>query len=47
MNVNFGLFKGLEEKHKKRMTKDERKLAYTTRAKRDYSDWLKSQATDP
>ena len=47
MNVNFGLFKGLEEKHKKKMTKDDRKLAYTTRAKLDYSDWLKSQATDP
>ena len=47
MNVNFGLFKELEEIHKKKMTKEDRKLAYTTRAKLDYSDWLKSKATAP
>jgi methylenetetrahydrofolate--tRNA-(uracil-5-)-methyltransferase len=36
MNVNFGLFPPLDEKAKKA----ERKLALTSRAKRDLSEWL-------
>ncbi|MFL2790771.1 MAG: methylenetetrahydrofolate--tRNA-(uracil(54)-C(5))-methyltransferase (FADH(2)-oxidizing) TrmFO [Paracoccaceae bacterium] len=47
MNVNFGLFKELDYKHTKKMPKDNRKLAYTKRAKLDFTNWFMSKTKSP
>jgi methylenetetrahydrofolate--tRNA-(uracil-5-)-methyltransferase len=44
MNVNFGLFPPVEEVRRGRRGKADRKIAYTSRAKAAFQDWL---ARDP
>ena len=46
MNVNFGLFPPLEAPRKGRRGKKDRKIAYTDRAKVDWSAWLDALPTD-
>jgi len=46
MNVNFGLFPPLEAPRKGRRGKKDRKIAYTDRAKGDWSAWLDALPTD-
>ena len=42
MNVNFGLFQELPPTRTKKLTKDDRKLAFTSRAKKDWNEWFQN-----
>ena len=47
MNVNFGLFPPLVEARKGRRGKQDRKRAYTERAKHSFQDWRQNQILEP
>ena len=42
MNVNFGLFKELPKNNARKLKKEIKKVALTTKAKRDWCEWMSS-----
>ena len=42
MNVNFGLFKELPKNNVRKLKKETKKVALTTKAKKDWCIWMSS-----
>ena len=42
MNVNFGLFKELPKNNARKLKKEMKKVALTTKAKKDWCIWMSS-----
>ena len=42
MNVNFGLFKELPKNNVRKLKKEMKKVALTTKAKKDWGIWMSS-----